>query len=546
MKAVRFPRIQKLFSDSHILIFAQFLLILLTLITLMLFTSSSFYKSMLENVTSFSLQDAASELDRLDYSSESIIQEIHKIELDKFVFIEVYSSDTEETKKLLQSVSEAEKKMKENGETNSKELNELSDRLLMSYRKPVFMQYNYSRFFDKSISSDSTIPFINYTSGKFEQSKRYTPTVQTGNFTDAESGYTYYMMRTVSKDGKLLYLIVVHEALISAQAKAITIAVSFILLVTFILIAIIGYLYITRVTKPLKDIRDVTKAMAETNDTTIRIPTRQKVIKTETDETISSVNYLYERLILTQESLKEKTDFLSSQLSEVDAERKFREEFIASSSHELKTPITIIQGYAEGIQYSQDDPETVNFYCKTIIEECMKMTNLVVNMMSLSKLQHTNKLKFQDFSIKDFIEERMKLYDKIFEKHGISAENQIKDDIWGSADLEKLPFVINNLISNAVSYIGGEKKVTLRYKDMGLSYRIFVYNTGSRIPRAELEKLWESFYRQDFARERSGGHFGLGLSIVKSVQDAHSQACGVDNAKDGVEFWFDIMKKEKE
>lgn len=546
MKAVRFPRIQKLFSDSHILIFAQFLLILLTLITLMLFTSSSFYKSMLENVTSFSLQDAANELDRLDYNSESIIQEIHKIELDKFVFIEVYSSDTEETKKLLQSVSEAEKKMKENGETNSKELNELSDRLLMSYRKPVFMQYNYSRYFDKNISSDSTIPFINYTSGKFEQSKRYTPTVQTGNFTDAESGYTYYMMRTVSQDGSRLYLIVVHEALIAAQAKAITIAVSFILIVTFILIAIIGYLYITRITKPLRNIRDVTKAMAESKDITIRIPTRQRTIKTETDETISSINYLYERLILTQESLKEKTDFLSNQLSEVDAERKFREEFIASSSHELKTPITIIQGYAEGIQYSQDDPDTVNFYCKTIIEECMKMTNLVVNMMSLSKLQHTNKLKYQDFSIKYFIEERMKLYDKIFEKHEISAENQIKDDIWGSADLEKLPFVINNLISNAVSYIGGDKKVTLRYKDMGLSYRIFVYNTGSRIPRAELEKLWESFYRQDFARERSGGHFGLGLSIVKSVQDAHSQACGVDNAKDGVEFWFDIMKKEKE
>lgn len=546
METQRFSRIRKWFSNSRVLVFAQFLLILLMLITLMLFTSSSFYKSMLENVTSFSLQDAAYELDRLDFSSKNIIQEIHRIELEKFVFIEVYSTESEETTKLLDSVRKTEQKMKKNGETNSKELDELSDRLMLSYRNPVYMQYNYSKYHHNSVSADSTIPFINYCSGTFTRSKRYSPTVQTGIFNDSESGYVYYMMRTVSSDGKLLYLVVVQEDLISAQARAITIAVSFILLVTFILIAIIGYLYITRITKPLKDIRDVTKAMADTNDTTIRIPTRQKTIKTETDETISSVNYLYERLILTQESLREKTEFLTSQLNEVDAERKFREDFIASSSHELKTPITIIQGYAEGIKYSQDDPETVNYYCDTIIDECMRMTNLVVNMMNLSRLQQTNKLIFEDFCIRDFISERMKLYDKIFEKHGIQAENRINDDIWGSADIEKLPFVINNLISNAVSYIGGDKKIVLRYEDMGLSYRIFVYNTGSHIPPAELEKLWESFYRLDFARERSGGHFGLGLSIVKTIQDAHSQACGVNNAKDGVEFWFDIMKKEKE
>lgn len=84
--------------------------------------------------------------------------------------------------------------------------------------------------------------------------------------------------------------------------------------------------------------------------------------------------------------------------------------------------------------------------------------------------------------------------------------------------------------------------IRVRYEDVGLSYRIFVFNSGNNIPEDVLEKLWLSFYRHDSARLRNDGHFGLGLSIVKSVQDAHSEQCGVINADGGVEFWFDVGK----
>jgi len=164
-------------------------------------------------------------------------------------------------------------------------------------------------------------------------------------------------------------------------------------------------------------------------------------------------------------------------------------------------------------------------------------------MMSLSNIQHTDELCFSDFLINDFIDERMKLHTKIFDKNEISAVNNIKEDIYGYADVSKLQFVINNLISNAVSYIGGdEKRIEFSVEDVGMSYRVVVFNTGDPLPQEDIQKLWDSFYRQDAARLRSEGHFGLGLSIVKAVQDAHSQQCGVVNAKDGVEFWFDIAK----
>ena len=171
------------------------------------------------------------------------------------------------------------------------------------------------------------------------------------------------------------------------------------------------------------------------------------------------------------------------------------------------------------------------------------MTNLVVNMMSLSNIQHSDNINCSDFSINDFLSERLRLHQKVFEKNGISASISIDEQIYGFADTAKLQFVVNNLLSNAISYIGGEdKRINIRYEDFDICYRIFVYNTGEHIPPDALQKLWDSFYRQDAARLRSEGHFGLGLSIVKAVQDAHSQQCGVENAEDGVQFWFDISK----
>jgi signal transduction histidine kinase len=283
--------------------------------------------------------------------------------------------------------------------------------------------------------------------------------------------------------------------------------------------------------------------MADGSNKSIRIPTRNNLFKTDTDDAIFNINMLYESLMLTQENLVEKSEFLAEQLEAKEIEQKSRAEFIADTSHELKTPISIIQGYAEGIKYVIDDKETAEEYCDTIIEECGRMTDLVVNMMSLSNIQHTDKLNWVDFSINEFIDERLRLHQKIFEKNSINAFNDIKDSIFGFADTTKLQFVINNLLSNAISYIGGEsRQIKIRYDDMDLCYRIYVYNTGEPIPSDALQKLWDSFYRQDSARLRSDGHFGLGLSIVKAIQDVHSQQCGVENVENGVQFWFDIAK----
>ncbi len=498
-------------SNTPSFIFIQFFLILLVVITLILFTSVSFYKSIIESVTAFNLRDSLIELQNTNTTTDRINEEIQKIERENSVIIEIYS--------------------RKNADDN--------------FSNPVYTQYSTRYYLEDSARIQHMLPVISFDYSVFMdgEGRYFDEKTKAGRYINPTDQIEYYLLTSESEDSRLLYVVAIRSSQIDFQASAISIAVSFILVITFIVVSLVAYLFITRITRPLRNIRDVTKAMAETSDVTLRIPTHERSIITETDETVSSVNYLYESLIFTQERLKEKTEFLASQLQERDIEQKAREEFIASTSHELKTPIAIIQGYAEGAKFLKDDSQALDEYCDTIIEECARMTNLVVNMMSLANLQQTKLLNFRDFSIRDFVSERFMLLEKTFEKKGIVFENLITDDIHGSGDPDKLHYVINNLISNAVSYIGGDKKIIrVRYEEMELVYRIYVYNSGSHIPQPELEKLWEAFYRNDPARNRNEGHFGLGLSIVKSVQDAHSQACGVDNAEGGVEFWFDILK----
>ncbi|MCQ2484554.1 MAG: HAMP domain-containing histidine kinase [Clostridia bacterium] len=503
-------KVREHFSHIPRLVFIQFFLILLVVVTLILFTSVSFYQSIVESVTAFKLRDVITEVQKENPDSISVDNKIHQVERDKSIIVEIYSK---------------------------------ADEYDTNYSQPVYSQsVTYWHANDPETSHINNILNFNYQKFMKSDGRTYKNT-KAGRFTNPVTNFEYYVVVTPSADNELIYIAAIRSNQISIQADAISLSVSLILIITFITVSIVAFLFITRITKPLRYIRDVTKAMAETNDSRLRIPTMDRTIKTETDDTVDSVNYLYESLIITQENLLEKTEFLYNQLEERDAEQKAREEFIASTSHELKTPIAIIQGYAEGAKYLANDPEGLDEYCDTIIDECVRMNNLVVNMMSLSNIQQTKTLNFREFSIRDFVSERFRLLDKTFEKKDIKTENLITDDIWGKGDTEKLNYVINNLLSNAISYVGGDPKIIrARYEDMGIVYRVFIFNSGENIPQAEIEKLWESFYRNDPARNRNEGHFGLGLSIVKSVQDAHSQACGVDNTDGGVEFWFDILK----
>ena len=498
----------RLFPNVRIQVFVQFTLIFLLVISITLFSSNSFYISMIESTKMFEMREAGQLLAQLNLNDEDILEQLYSVQESHDVLIEIYARNDE----------------------------------TQEYTEPI-----YSVVYQGTITTNGSKELqkknVDYSSSDFELIQEYNDGSFAGKSYNKVSDKHFFLLVTPDVTNEYIIVTAVDFSTIEAMAKTIALAVIIITTVIFIAVSIAIYFYITRITKPLNDIIVGTKVMVAEQDKNIQIPISTSMIRTETADAIININNLYTSLMLTQERLLEKSEFLATQLKEKEIEQKSRAKFIADTSHELKTPISIIQGYAEGIKYVLDDKEAAFEYCDTIIEECGRMTDLVVNMMSLSNIQHTDMLKYSDFLINEFIDERMKLHDKIFRKNNITATNKLDGRMYGYADVSKLQFVINNLISNAISYIGGEdKRIEITSKDLGLCYRIYVFNTGDHIPSDVLQQLWDSFYRLDAARLRSEGHFGLGLSIVKATQDAHSQQCGVDNTDGGVQFWFDIAK----
>lgn len=232
---------------------------------------------------------------------------------------------------------------------------------------------------------------------------------------------------------------------------------------------------------------------------------------------------------------------------EMDIEMKRRMEktmraFMANVSHELKTPISIIQGYAEGMKLGIGCDSTEEF-CDIIIEESVKMNNLVSRLMEYLQYGTENyRVNKTTFNISSFIKDCVDLRTHRIKEAGVSVTVDIDEKIYGYGDTELLSNVFNNYLSNAISHADFEKKITVTAEDAGTSYRISVFNTGRQIPGTDFENIWQSFYRADKAHSRAEGRFGLGLSIVAKLQELHGQKYGAINKENGVEFWFDIEK----
>ena len=222
-----------------------------------------------------------------------------------------------------------------------------------------------------------------------------------------------------------------------------------------------------------------------------------------------------------------------------------RQTFISGISHELKTPIAIIQGYAEGAKmfYAAGNAEAADKYCDIIADEAGLMNAMIMKLLEITKYSSgAYEPVREDFEIKELTEDWFERNVSILEEKGIRAGNLIPSGLIGNGDKLILSSVINNYLSNAVSHADGAKIIKTYCREEAQSYRVCVFNTGKHIEAKDIDKIWTSFYRADKSLSRSQGRFGLGLAIVASIQDLHKEAYGVRNVEGGVEFWFDIKK----
>lgn len=311
-------------------------------------------------------------------------------------------------------------------------------------------------------------------------------------------------------------------------------------LIFFIVFVAFVMIYLSIFIAPLVRINNITKKLVKMDFDETCPGFKIK----EIDELSENINALSASLKLTLRDLKSKNMKLEQDIEKEHQFEKIREQFIANASHELKTPISIIQGYAEGLKFGITNGASEE-YCDTIIEETQKMNSLVLRMLELTRFEHSSyKANINQFNILEFLNDSLSSMKLKFEEKGIRLNVEVDPLYKGFGDKNILFHVFDNYLSNAISHCEGEMEITVSCSELDASYRVSVFNTGKPIDKEDIDHIWESFYRADKAHSRSQGRFGLGLSIVTVVQDIHKQKYGVNNCVDGVEFWFDIAKNQ--
>jgi signal transduction histidine kinase len=224
-----------------------------------------------------------------------------------------------------------------------------------------------------------------------------------------------------------------------------------------------------------------------------------------------------------------------------------RSEFLSNVSHELKTPIALIQGYAEGlIDGVGADEESRAYYCEVIVDEAAKMNEVVKKLLALNELEFgKSPIAMERFDIVQMIENYLQSVAILPKQRQIEIEFAGGEAVYVWADEYKVLEVLNNYFTNALHHTadGGRIKVSLAAG--GETVRVAIWNSGEPIADENMPFLWDKFYKADQARTRTYGGSGIGLSIVKAIMEAMNQGYGARNLEDGVEFWFELLLCKK-
>ncbi len=317
------------------------------------------------------------------------------------------------------------------------------------------------------------------------------------------------------------------------------------LVVGFSIIGIIlSSIYVNLITKPLVKINKVAKKMSSM-DFSVKCEVNSE---DEIGNLAKTLNFLSSNLNNALEDLKQKNKQLEK---DIEKERKLetlRKDFVAGVSHELKTPIGIIEGYAEGLKDGIVEGENAIVYLDTIIDESKKMSKLVSNMLELSKLEsETIELHLEDFNIIRLIKKVTKSLSLEFQSKSIDVifENTLPY-AYVTGDIFQLEQVFTNLLTNAFKYSPANEKVIISLNKNDNKYIISIENTGSHIPEDELENIYAKFYRLDKARTRTDNSNGLGLAIVKRILINHKSKYLIENTLSGVKFTFSLNESKEE
>ena len=376
-----------------------------------------------------------------------------------------------------------------------------------------------------------------------EKNEKYTISL----FKDTKTTINYIMLLAKLDNSYDLYIrmpVASIEESVKISNEFISIIAIFIIIIGGTVLSIVS----RRFSDPIVELNQIAKKMSN-------LDFSQKYKISDTDDEIdmlgNSINTLSDKLETTINQLR-KTNFeLERDIEEKSKIDEMRKSFISDVSHELKTPIALIQGYSEGlIENVNSDDESRKFYAEVILDESTKMDKLVKQLLELMKLEY-GKMTFnnKEFNIVELEKEILRKTAVMIEKENVILEENLKEDIFVYADDFYIDQVLTNYITNAIKYsiyINGEKRVKIENVLMGDKVRVKVFNTFNQFSEEDKIRIWNRFYKVDESRNRENGGNGIGLSLVKAIMNNYGNQFGVKNVAGGVEFYFDLDLAKKE
>lgn len=302
---------------------------------------------------------------------------------------------------------------------------------------------------------------------------------------------------------------------------------------------IVIWFLMKRMLRPLSELTDLSKRMA-----TLDFDAKYKSGGDDEVGTLGkNFNLMSDTLEHTITKLKTANNELQKDISKKIENEEMRQEFLSNVTHELKTPLALIQGYAEGLRdgINEGDQESNDFYCDVIIDEALKMNEMVKKLLVLNQLESGNdQVVMERFNLTELIGGVISSSQIIIEQKQAEVIFDADTPVYVWADEFKVEEIITNFLTNALNHLEGEHKVKITMQTEEGAVRTTVFNTGRPIPEEDLGKVWEKFFKVDKARTRAYGGSGIGLSIVKAIVDSFNQKCGADNYENGVAFWFTL------
>ncbi|MDG0812499.1 sensor histidine kinase [Cohnella rhizosphaerae] len=234
---------------------------------------------------------------------------------------------------------------------------------------------------------------------------------------------------------------------------------------------------------------------------------------------------------------------LKRDVEEKERAERLRKELVANISHELKTPLGIVKGFAEGLQdgVAADKKER---YLSLIVTETDRMNALIMDMLELSRFEVSAvKLQPEAISLTDLIRKALRSFSGKIEEKGLRLEAGTDEDWRVEADPKRIEQVLMNLLGNAIRHAaeGGALAIAVTRQSPDL-VRATIENEGPPIAEPDLDRIWEQFYRAERSRDRKSGGTGLGLAIVKHILTLHGSEFGVRNTPRGVAFYFTLKE----